>query len=256
MKPRLLDAVLLAALVIVSGAIVWTLFSLGGGSDVVPAGDGGGDPAVVAPEGDDEDEDGNRVVPVAPDGDGSAANAGDANAGGEDAPADESDGADAAANGASADAGNDTQDETPAADEGDDDGDGDDEEAAASASEVGPVPTGEALPDASDAGPPPEGEVALERIGFSFVTGGAGACGVTLEPWEHVAVSRELLDAYGCGADITVTLDEEVGGRTSFQATVADTMNETFSRTVNVYVAEDEPAMAYGLTRGSLLSEE
>jgi len=33
---------------------------------------------------------------------------------------------------------------------------------------------------------------------------------------------------------------------------VGDTMNESWSRTVNVYVAQDEPALSYGLATGSL----
>ena len=40
---------------------------------------------------------------------------------------------------------------------------------------------------------------ALSRIGFNFATGQEGACGVPLEPWQHVAVSRDLLAEYGCG---------------------------------------------------------
>ncbi len=84
------------------------------------------------------------------------------------------------------------------------------------------------------------------------MTGGAGACGIVLEPWTHVAVSRELLEAYGCGAEVTVTLDDPADGRTSVDAVVADTMNPSFSRTVNVYVGEDEPAFDYGLTAGTI----
>jgi 3D (Asp-Asp-Asp) domain-containing protein len=100
--------------------------------------------------------------------------------------------------------------------------------------------------------PVPPGAVRLERIGFSFVTGGAGACGIVLEPWRHVAVSRELLAAYGCGAEVAITLDDEKAGRSQFQAVVADTMNPSFSRTVNIYVGEDEPALEYGVTSGTL----
>lgn len=105
---------------------------------------------------------------------------------------------------------------------------------------------------APDPEPVPPGPVRIERIGFSFVTGGAGACGIVLEPWRHVAVSRELLAAYGCGAEVAITLDDEKGGRREFSAIVADTMNPSFSRTVNIYVGEDEPALEYGVTSGML----
>jgi 3D (Asp-Asp-Asp) domain-containing protein len=104
----------------------------------------------------------------------------------------------------------------------------------------------------ADPDPVPPGPVRLERVGFSFATGGAGACGITLEPWEHVAVSRELLSAYGCGAEVTLTLDEEKGGRRQLQAIIGDTMNPVHSRTVNIYVGEDEPALQYGVTTGVL----
>jgi hypothetical protein len=100
--------------------------------------------------------------------------------------------------------------------------------------------------------PVPPGAVRLERVGFSFVTGGAGACGIVLEPWRHVAVSRELLAAYGCGAEVAITLDDEKNGRRQVDAIVADTMNPSFSRTVNIYVGEDEPALQYGVTSGVL----
>jgi hypothetical protein len=97
----------------------------------------------------------------------------------------------------------------------------------------------------------PPGTVALERIGFSFVTGGTGACGVVLEPWRHVAVSRDLLAAYGCGAEVTVTLDDAAGGRSEVVGVIGDTMNPSFAFTVNVYVGADEPALQYGLTTGT-----
>lgn len=100
--------------------------------------------------------------------------------------------------------------------------------------------------------PLPAGTVPLERVGFSFATGAAGACGVVLEPWVHVAVSREILEAYGCGSELTITLDEEVGGHRQFVAVVGDTMNPSHTRTVNIYVAEDEPAFQYGVTTGTL----
>lgn len=99
------------------------------------------------------------------------------------------------------------------------------------------------------------GEVELESVGFSFVTGGAGACGVVLEPWQHVAVSRDILADLGCGATVQVTLDDETGGRTSFQAVIGDTMNPSHSMTVNVYVGEDEPALEYGRTSGTMAAD-
>ena len=99
------------------------------------------------------------------------------------------------------------------------------------------------------------GEVELESVGFSFVTGGAGACGVVLEPWEHVAVSRDILADLGCGAEVHVTLDDETGGRNSFTAVIGDTMNPSHSMTVNVYVGEDEPALEYGRTSGTLVAD-
>ena len=91
---------------------------------------------------------------------------------------------------------------------------------------------------------------ALARIGFNFATGQEGACGVPLEPWRHVAVSRDLLAEYGCGAQVTVTLPEPINGREEVTATVADTMGPAAQRTVNVYVAPDEPAFDYGLLEG------
>ena len=99
-----------------------------------------------------------------------------------------------------------------------------------------------------------EGEQELESVGFSFVTGGAGACGVVLEPWEHVAVSRELLADLGCGAEVQIEMADEVGGRTMVNATIGDTMNPSHTMTVNIYVGEDEPAFEYGRTTGVLLA--
>jgi 3D (Asp-Asp-Asp) domain-containing protein len=98
----------------------------------------------------------------------------------------------------------------------------------------------------------PAGAFDLERIGFSFATGGAGACSVPLEAWRHVAVSRDILESYPCGSEVTITFDEEVAGRNSVQAIVGDTMGSSFSRTVNVYVASDEPANEYGVKTGRL----
>lgn len=93
----------------------------------------------------------------------------------------------------------------------------------------------------------PEGAVPLSRIGFSFVTGGAGACSIPLLPWQHVAVSRDLLETYPCGTEVTITLPEPIGDRSEVTLTVADTMSPTFGRTVNIYVGEDEPALEYGV---------
>ena len=109
--------------------------------------------------------------------------------------------------------------------------------------------------DAEDAPAPeprvvPEGSVALERIGYSYVTGGPGACGVVLEAWVHVAVSRDLLATYGCGTEVLVTLDDPAGDRSEVAGVIGDTMNPSFERTVNVYVGEDEDAFGYGLTTG------
>ena len=92
----------------------------------------------------------------------------------------------------------------------------------------------------------------LERIGFSFATGGAGACGVALEPWAHVALSRDLLEVYPCGSEVTVVFDEAVAGRERVRAVVADTMGSAAIRTVNVYIAPDEPANDYGVRVGFL----
>lgn len=97
--------------------------------------------------------------------------------------------------------------------------------------------------------------IELQRVGFSFTTGGAGACGIVLEPWEHVAVSRDLLAAYGCGAEVTVELADAVAGRGEVTLVVADTMSPQFSRTANIYVAPDEPANQYGITEGVLRPE-
>jgi len=129
---------------------------------------------------------------------------------------------------------------------------------AATASPPSPAPPAgpdEASAPPSAAPPPeprvvPEGSVALERIGYSYVTGGPGACGFVLEAWVHVAVSRDLLGEYGCGAEVLVTLDDPAGGRSEVAGVIGDTMNPSFERTVNVYVSEDEDAFAYGLTTG------
>jgi len=94
--------------------------------------------------------------------------------------------------------------------------------------------------------------IILERIGFSFVTGGSGACGVVLEPWRHVAVSRELLESLGCGTEISIGFDSPRGGQEKITAVVGDTMNPSHYRTVNVFVGQEEPALEYGVTSGWL----
>lgn len=99
------------------------------------------------------------------------------------------------------------------------------------------------------------GEVQLESVGFSFVTGGAGACGVTLEAWQHVAVSRDLLADLGCGAPVTIELADETGGNTLVNAVIGDTMNPAHSMTVNIYVGQNEPALEYGRTSGILSAD-
>jgi hypothetical protein len=99
--------------------------------------------------------------------------------------------------------------------------------------------------------PLPEGAIKLERIGFSYVTGGTGSCNIVLEPWQHVAVSLDLRETYPCGSEITITLNESVAGKTSFKAIVADSIRNA-ERTVNVYVGQDEPALEYGIKDGQL----
>jgi type IV secretory pathway VirB10-like protein len=105
--------------------------------------------------------------------------------------------------------------------------------------------------EATSPAPLPEGAIDLERVGFSFVTGGVGSCNIVLEPWQHVAVSLDLREKYPCGSEITITLNEEVAGRTSFTAIVGDSIRNA-ERTVNVYVGQDEPALEYGIKDGSL----
>ncbi len=122
----------------------------------------------------------------------------------------------------------------------------------AEAVEPGAVEPGAvALQDDTPATPLPEGAVDLERVGFSFVTGGVGSCNIVLEPWQHVAVSLDLKEKYPCGTEITITLDEEVAGKTSFKAVVGDSLRNA-ERTVNVYVGQDEPALEYGIKDGVL----
>lgn len=103
------------------------------------------------------------------------------------------------------------------------------------------------------AAPLPEGAIELQSIGFSYVTGGAGACGITLEAWKHVAVSRDILAKYPCGTKITISIDKSINSHKSFEAIVADTMNKKHSRTVNIYVAKSEPALEYGRQTGNLI---
>ncbi len=240
MKDRAIDLALVVGLVLVAGAIVWTLFSLGGDRSAPPP-DRGGD--LVAP---DDGSGGGGIVPIAPDGSGDdEAVDGGADAGGAEAGSDATDdGSDRDAGGAAApDAGGGGE-----AGGSDADATGDDGTSAGPAPDR-PDPT---VPAAQAPPVPGSGPAELGRIGFSFVTGGAGACGIVLEPWTHVAVSRELLDAYGCGAEVTVTLDDAKDGRSTVAAIVGDTMNEAFSRTVNIYVGQDEPALAYGLTSGTI----
>jgi hypothetical protein len=237
-KDRAIDLALVVGLVVVAGAIVWTLFSLGGDRSG-PAPDRGG--GLVVP-----DDGGGVIVPVAPDGGPGAIGPGGADAAADGAPggvlADPSSDA-TSGEGAAVD---------PVAEDDASDGVGGDDAGGDAAD--GPVPDrpDPEVPAAQAPAVPEDGPAELGRVGFSFVTGGAGACGIVLEPWTHVAVSRELLDAYGCGAEVTLTLDEPKDGRTTVAAIVADTMNEAFSRTVNVYVGQDEPALQYGLTSGTI----
>jgi len=112
-------------------------------------------------------------------------------------------------------------------------------------------PAAEGATEGAAGGAPAE-EVSLERVGFAFVTGSMGACGVPLEPWQHVAVSRDLLERYGCGATVNLTLEDEVAGRRQVTARIADTMGAEIQNTVNIFVAQDEPALEYGVTTGAL----
>jgi len=263
MKNRTIDLALIAGLVLVAGAIVWTLFSLGGTSQgSLPnagptASDGAGDPAGGGAGG----PDGRGVVPVAPDGGPGAGEGGAGEGGDDDADRQESLDADASNGGVAplapgevaTDRGDASSDGSGEASGGADDGADDGTDAATGGADASPRDGPDPQVPAAQAPPVPEsGPVQLGRIGFSFVTGGAGACEIVLEPWTHVAVSRELLEAYGCGAEVTLTLDDPTDGRTRVQATVADTMNPSFSRTVNIYVGQDEPALAYGLTEGTI----
>jgi hypothetical protein len=199
MKERYVDIALIAALVLIAGTIVYTLF-------------GTSRPRVEAantPQAGVENTEG--VEPVTPDNTNETT----------------------------------TEDVLPVVPSGD--------EAPANEAETEGTPaTLENTPETQEASSPlPEGAVDLERVGFSFVTGGAGACNIVLEPWQHIAVSSDLRAIYPCGTEVTITLDEEVAGRTSFRAIVADGIRNA-ERTVNIYVGQDEPALEYGLKDGTL----
>ncbi len=94
--------------------------------------------------------------------------------------------------------------------------------------------------------------VPVARVGFAYATGSEGACGVALTAWNYVAVSRDLLEAYPCGTAVTLSFDDEIAGRSSITAQVGDTMGAAITDTVNVFVGEDEPALEYGVTSGTL----
>ena len=98
----------------------------------------------------------------------------------------------------------------------------------------------------------PAGTTEVERVGFAYATGSEGACGVPLTAWAFVAVSRDLLTTYPCGTAVTLTLDDETAGRREVTARVGDTMGADITNTVNIFVGEDEPALEYGVTQGSL----
>lgn len=119
--------------------------------------------------------------------------------------------------------------------------------------EAQPAAGGEATVGAA---PPSEdaaaGAVTLGRVGFAYTTGDEGACGVPLQAWQHLALSRDLLARYPCGTVVTLTLEDAVAGRSMVRAQVGDTMGADISGTVNIFVGEDEPALEYGVTRGAL----
>ena len=98
----------------------------------------------------------------------------------------------------------------------------------------------------------PAAGVPVERVGFAYATGSEGACGVPLTAWKYVAVSRDLLEAYPCGTAITLRFEDEIAGRTRVTAQVGDTMGADITGTVNVFVGQDEPALEYGVTSGTL----
>lgn len=226
MRSRIVDIALLVGLVAVGGGILWTLFTLGSA------------PRTAAPEPPAQS------APIAPTTPGPSA-------GMPATPPLADGGADGGANGGA----NGGVVAIDPDDPSDDPVDAVDAEAEAVPDEdVAAVSPDDEVADADAPVVPiePGGTVDLERVGFSFVTGGAGACSVVLEAWTHVAVSRDLLAGYGCGAEVLVTLSEPIDGRSEVVAVIGDTMNPSFERTVNVYVAEDEPAFEYGTISGTL----
>ena len=94
--------------------------------------------------------------------------------------------------------------------------------------------------------------VPVARVGFAYATGSEGACGVPLTAWNYVAVSRDLLEAYPCGTAVTLTFSDAIAGRNSVTAQVGDTVGADIKDTVNVFVGQDEPALEYGVTSGTL----
>jgi hypothetical protein len=225
MKDRFIDIALLTTLVVVGFAIMWTLFTLGGDSGADRSEKPDENPTTLAQD--------SNIVPIAPEELAPTTPAPSARAPSIPLTSDTLSSAPTLTS---------PEEAPPVA------------EAPASQPESTPVTVAPSVAEAPAPNPVvrPEGAIELQRIGFSFVTGGAGACGVTLEAWKHIAVSRELLAEYGCGTELTLTLDEEIAGRTSFQAVIGDTMNPVHSSTANIYVGEGEPALEYGVTTGAL----
>lgn len=243
MKGRIVDAALLLGLFIAAGAIVGMLLTLGRAPG--PSRPASGPPAGVTGEGPSA-----GIVPLAPD-TGPASGVQDDGAGvlTEGAAGDAVDALDATATADTANAEESTTaDGTAVADDRRAEvGEADGAAPGGGAADVAEGEDSSTEPRVSDVE-----SVALDRIGFSFAPGGSGACGVELEAWRHVAVSRELLAEYGCGAEVFVSFDDPIAGRASATLIVADTMNASWSRTVNVYVSPEEPAFAYGLTTGTV----
>ncbi len=127
-------------------------------------------------------------------------------------------------------------------------------DSAADTEEGSPVETAPPPTDEPTARTPfqPVAGVPVERVGFAYATGSEGACGVPLTAWSYVAVSRDLLEAYPCGTAVTLSFEDEIAGRSSVTAQVGDTMGADITDTVNVFVGEDEPALEYGVTSGTL----
>lgn len=234
MRGRLIDAGLLLGLILAAGSIVVMMLSLG--RSVGPS-----RPAPDSVSGVTVARDAVGVVPVVPDAEPGVASTADASVTAEDVAGGGDEAAEAAASAGAEDANAvaGRNGSTGAADDVSEDDDRSD----------GSGNDGSTLDPAARA---PAGSVPLDRIGFSFATGSSGACGVELEAWRHVAVSRELLAAYGCGAEVIVTFDDGVADRESVTLIVADTMNASWSRTVNVVVSPDEPALEYGLRTGTI----